>query len=194
MALALLLCLAGDDWDEILRGLRDGIRADNPAFQKVKERGPAAYPRLIDAIDHKDLTIGRAAVRALVQLTGTESALPAEGTQDMLKASWERTHGQGRRIAEVLRMRRSMLSEAEFRSAFDALSDDDPGVRDDALSKVREGILRHAAVFRRLFEAERDTEALARAGPLLAELPEWEAEERRVRIRLELSQAAVSGP
>jgi len=52
--------------------------------------GKAAYPKLVEFIDHEDSTIGKAAVLLLIELTGRSDANARvnDGNKAQLKADW----------------------------------------------------------------------------------------------------------
>jgi hypothetical protein len=83
------------NWDALMRDLRPGggfehlDRPEGVAFQKVKNFGKAAYPKLIKYIDDEDTAVGRGAVAALNALTGRDSDLPKGVNKAKIKAEWE---------------------------------------------------------------------------------------------------------
>jgi len=69
-------------------------RPEGWAFAQVKAMGSAAYPRLVRYIDHENIMTGKAAVRALHELTGRDGPLPSEATKHQMKSNrvdWMRT-------------------------------------------------------------------------------------------------------
>ncbi len=83
------------NWDAIMRDLRPGggfehlDRPEGVAFQKVKNFGAAAYPKLIGYIDAEEPAVSTASVAVLNALTGRDSALPRPGNKSKIKAEWE---------------------------------------------------------------------------------------------------------
>jgi hypothetical protein len=83
------------NWEQLMQALRPGggfedlSRPEGVAFAKVKRMGKPAYPFLIRYIDNEDVTLGRAAVVVLGELTGNRTPLPNESTKGKIKADWE---------------------------------------------------------------------------------------------------------
>lgn len=85
-----------ENWHKIVRDLKAAGAYDDPstpqgaAFQRLKSMGRAAYPYLVKHIDDEDPAIGRAAVAALIELTGRKTDLPREDTKARIKEDWEK--------------------------------------------------------------------------------------------------------
>jgi hypothetical protein len=83
------------NWDQLMQALRPGggfddlSRPEGVAFAKVKRMGKPAYPFLARYIDNEDVTLGRAAVVVLGELTGNKTPLPNDTTKVKIKADWE---------------------------------------------------------------------------------------------------------
>jgi ribosomal protein S27E len=83
------------NWPQLMQQLRPAggfdhqDRPEGVAFQKVKNLGPAAYPKLVAFIDDEDTAIGIAAVAVLNALTGRDEPLPKGVNKGKVKAEWE---------------------------------------------------------------------------------------------------------
>ena len=83
------------NWEQLMSMLRPGGGFDDPtrpeaaAFEKVKKMGKPAWPYLVRYIDNEDVSLGRAAVVVLGELTGNKTPLPNEGTKAKIKSDWE---------------------------------------------------------------------------------------------------------
>ena len=84
------------NWPKLMRMLRPGggfdamDRPEGQAFKIVKSMGKGAYPHLVKYLGDEDITLARAAVAVLNELTGRNSKLPNEITRPQIKSDWEK--------------------------------------------------------------------------------------------------------
>jgi hypothetical protein len=82
------------DWLALVSAMKPGSYHDEStpsgaAFRKVQNLGQAAWIKLAELIDHEDLSVGRSAAQALMELTGERKILlPNEQNRSDVRAAW----------------------------------------------------------------------------------------------------------